>query len=79
MVKIEETNRIEYKTTLFDDETKKDKYDFELEVIAFLNYNEGGVIYVGIDNFGNVVGVDNLDEMQLKIKDKIKNNILPLH
>lgn len=77
MIKIEETNRIEYKTTLFEDESKKDKYDFELEVIAFLNYNEGGVIYVGIDNNGNVVGVNNLDEIQLKIKDKIKNNILP--
>lgn len=77
MIKIEETNRIEYKTTLFEDDTKKDKYDFELEVIAFLNYSEGGVIYVGIDNNGNVVGVNNLDEIQLKIKDKIKNNILP--
>ena len=35
-----ETNRIEYKEQLNE--------DFELEVIAFLNYKEGGIIYVGI-------------------------------
>ena len=64
-----ETNRIENKAQLNE--------DFEQEVIAFLNYKEGGIIYIGIDKAGNVLGVDDLDETQLKIKDKIKNNIQP--
>ncbi len=36
-----ETNRIENKEQL--------NKDFEEEVIAFLNYKEGGIIYVGIN------------------------------
>ena len=36
-----ETNRIEYKQELID--------DLEKEVVAFLNYQEGGIIYIGID------------------------------
>ncbi len=64
-----ETNRIENKEQLNE--------DFEQEVIAFLNYKEGGIIYVGVRKDGQVVGVDNLDPMQLQIKDRIKNNIQP--
>ena len=64
-----ETNRIENKEQLNE--------DFEQEVIAFLNYKEGGIIYVGVRKDGQVVGVDNLDQMQLQIKDRIKNNIQP--
>ena len=64
-----ETNRIEYKEKLND--------TFEQEVIAFLNYKEGGYIYIGIDKNGNEVGIDNVDQVQLMIKDRIKNNILP--
>ena len=64
-----ETNRIEYKQILTD--------DLEKEVVAFLNYKYGGVIYIGIDKNGNAIGVDNPDEQQLKIKDRLKNNILP--
>ena len=36
-----ETNRIEYKRELSD--------GLEKEVVAFLNYREGGIIYIGID------------------------------
>lgn len=64
-----ETNRIEYKQEL----TK----DLEKEVVAFLNYHEGGVIYIGIDKKDNVVGVSDADGDMLKIKDRLKNNILP--
>ena len=64
-----ETNRIENKEQLNE--------DFEQEVIAFLNYKEGGIIYVGIDKNGQVVGVENNDLTQLQIKDRIKNNIQP--
>ena len=64
-----ETNRIEHKEKLND--------DFEQEVIAFLNYKEGGVIYIGIDKNGKVIDIDNIDLLQLQIKDRIKNNIQP--
>lgn len=51
--------------------------ELEKEVVAFLNSNEGGVIYIGIDKNGNTVGVDDADQDQLLIKDRLKNNILP--
>lgn len=66
-----ETNRIEYKEQL----TKE--LDLEKEVVAFLNYHEGGLIYFGIGKLGRVLGVDEIDGDMLKIKDRIKNNIAP--
>ena len=51
--------------------------DIEKEVIAFLNYKEGGFIYIGIDKNGHTVGVDDVDDCMLKLKDRIKNNISP--
>jgi|LSQX01.1.fsa_nt_gb predicted HTH transcriptional regulator len=64
-----ETNRIEYKRELTD--------DLEKEAIAFLNYHEGGIIYIGIDNTGKVVGISDIDGDILKIKDRLKNNVMP--
>ena len=64
-----ETNRIENKEQLNE--------DFEQEVIAFLNYKEGGIIYIGINKNGQVVGVKDVDLTELQIKDRIKNNIQP--
>lgn len=64
-----ENSRVEFKERLTD--------DFEKEIVAFLNYNEGGVVYIGIDKNGNAVGVDNCDEVQLKIKDRLMSNISP--
>jgi predicted HTH transcriptional regulator len=66
-----ETNRIEFKQELTDD------LDMEKEVVAFLNYREGGIIYVGIDKDGNAVGVKDLDGDMLKIKARIRNNVSP--
>lgn len=66
-----ETNKIEYKLEFTSDT------DIEKEVIAFLNYKEGGFVYIGIDKDGDVVGVDNVDDCMLKIKDRLKNNISP--
>lgn len=51
--------------------------ELEKEVVAFLNSNEGGVIYIGIDKNGIPVGVNNADQEQLLIKDRLKTNILP--
>lgn len=66
-----ENNRIEFKREL------NDELDIEKEVIAFLNYKEGGFIYIGIDKEGNIVGVENADDCMLRLKDRIKNNISP--
>ena len=64
-----EDSRNEFKETLND--------KLEREVVGFLNSN-GGNIYLGISDDGEVIGIkDNIDDVQLKIKDKIKNNILP--
>jgi len=64
-----ETNRIEYKSKLTD--------NLEKEIVAFLNYRDGGIVYIGIDNDGKTIGIQNCDEIQLKIKDRLKNNIIP--
>ena len=64
-----ETNRVENKEQLNE--------DFEQEVIAFLNYKEGGIIYVGVRKNGQAVGLKDVDLTQLQVKDRIKNNIQP--
>ena len=64
-----ENNRIEYKRELTD--------GLEKEVIAFLNYHDGGLIYIGVDAAGDVYGVPDCDAVQLAIKDRLKNNIQP--
>ena len=50
-----ETNRIEYKRELTSE------LDIEKEVVAFLNYKEGGYIYIGIDKDGSTVGVSDVE------------------
>lgn len=64
-----ENQHIEYKQKLTP--------ELEKEVVAFLNSREGGVIYMGIDKQGNAVGVNDVDQEQLVIKDRLKNNIAP--
>ena len=66
-----ETNRIEYKRELSPD------IDLEEESVAFLNRREGGILYIGIDKLGNPVGVKDIDGDMLRIKDRLRNNILP--
>lgn len=65
----QESNRIEFKVELND--------KLEKEVVAFLNNKEGGMLYIGVDDNGKPIGVSDVDSMQLKIADRIKNNILP--
>lgn len=45
-----ETNRIEYKQELTPE------VDIEKEVVAFLNYKEGGFIYIGVDRILRAYG-----------------------
>jgi ATP-dependent DNA helicase RecG len=64
-----ESNRIEYKRELND--------SLEKEVVGFLNYHDGGLIYLGVDDAGRTWGIQNPDSVQLRVKDRIKNNIQP--
>ncbi len=64
-----ESSRIEYKQTVTD--------TLEKEVVAFLNTHEGGTLYLGINDKGETVGIQNADQTQLALKDRLKNNIRP--
>lgn len=44
---MQENNKIEFKSQLND--------KLEREVVAFLNSREGGDIYIGIDDSGNII------------------------
>lgn len=46
------------------------------EVIAFAN-TDGGVIYVGVDDQGNTIGLDNIDEVYTRITNGIRDAIQP--
>lgn len=67
-----ETQRIEYKREI------NNTLDLEKEVIAFLNSQEGGIIYIGIAKSGQTIGVADSDADMLKIKDRIRTNISPI-
>lgn len=64
-----ESNRIEYKREVSN--------SLEREVVAFLNYPDGGIVYIGIDKHGQTIGVRDADALQLAMKDRIKHNIQP--
>ena len=56
----------------------KSKYSDTIckEIVSFLNAN-GGQILIGVDNDGNVIGVDKVDETLRKISDVITTQIEP--
>lgn len=63
-----ESERIEYKSQMIE--------DLYREVIAIANSN-GGVIYIGIDDQGNLTGIDNVDETYTRITNGIRDAIAP--
>ena len=63
-----ESERIEYKYQLIDDIYK--------EVIAFAN-TDGGIIYLGIDDKGNLIGIENVDETYTRLTNGIRDAIHP--
>ena len=63
-----ETDKIELKRSL--NET------FEKEVVAFLNTHDG-VIYIGVEDNGEICGIAELDDTMKKISDIISAGILP--
>lgn len=66
---LQESQRVEFKEELND--------KLEKEIVAFLNNHEGGILYIGIDDHGHPTGLQDLYSIQLRIADRIKNNILP--
>lgn len=68
MSKFQESRDVEYKRELNE--------SLEKEAVAFLNSREGGHILIGIDaKLDAVCGIENIDKVQLQIKDRLKNNI----
>lgn len=63
-----ESENFEFKLKMTDDIYK--------EVIAFAN-TDGGTIYIGIDDNGNVVGIDDIDETYTRITNGIRDAIQP--
>ena len=63
-----ESERIEYKSQMVDDIYK--------QVIAFANTN-GGVIYLGVDDNGRRIGLDQVDETYTRLTNGIRDAITP--
>lgn len=63
-----ETENIEFKSKYTDDLYK--------EIIAFAN-TDGGTVYIGIDDNGNDVGLDNVDEAYTRVTNGIRDAIMP--
>ncbi len=63
-----ETENIEFKSQ-FTEEIYK-------EVIAFAN-TDGGIVYVGIDNDGNAIGLTDVDNEYTRITNGIRDAIIP--
>lgn len=63
-----ESENIEFKSQFTNDLYK--------EVIAFVN-TKGGIIYIGIDDNGNAIGIDNIDDNYTRITNGIRDAIMP--
>lgn len=63
-----ESERIEYKAQMIDDIYK--------EVIAFAN-TDGGTIYIGIDDNGNLTGIEDVDGTYTRLTNGIRDAIQP--
>ncbi len=64
----QETENIELKTVVVDDIKK--------EIIAFANCN-GGKLYIGVQDNGTVVGVDDPDSVALQISNMVRDSVKP--
>ncbi|MEG0133296.1 MAG: putative DNA binding domain-containing protein [Clostridium sp.] len=50
--------------------------DLKKKIIAFAN-SSGGRIYIGVDDNGDVVGIDNIDKVSLQISSMVRDSIKP--
>lgn len=69
LMELLESNINEFKLVLND--------KFEKVVVSFLNSKDGGNIYLGINDKGQPVGIQEIDKTQIEVKNRIKNNISP--
>ena len=70
MLNLIEDERTEFKVILND--------KLEKEVVSFLNA-DGGNIYIGVKDNGEIIGInDDLDKIQLDVKNRIRSNIEPM-
>ena len=67
-MRFQETETVELKA-IVREEIKK-------EIIAFANC-EGGTIYVGVADDGEVLGVENADECALQISNMVRDAVKP--
>ena len=67
-MEFKETERIEFKRAITDRIVKT--------VIAFAN-GTGGDIYVGIDDFGRVIGIDDIDGEMLWVSNLVRDAVCP--
>jgi len=67
-MRFEESETIELKQIVVDDIKK--------EVIAFANCN-GGIIYVGVTDDGEILGVDHADEVMQQLANMVRDSIKP--
>lgn len=67
-MRFRETEIVELKSIVMDDIKK--------EIIAFANC-EGGTVYVGVADYGKVLGVENADECALQISNMVRDAVKP--
>ena len=63
-----ESEKVEFKSQMLEDLYK--------EVIAFAN-TDGGIIYIGVDDQGNLTGIDHIDDTYTRITNGIRDAIQP--
>ncbi len=63
-----ESDTVELKSEIVPDICK--------EIIAFAN-TQGGTLYIGVQNDGAVIGIDNADAAQLRLNNMIRDSIKP--
>ena len=65
---LRESNITELKASLND--------KLEREVVAFLNYREGGDIYIGVNDDGTPAELNDVDGIMLQIGDRAHQRVL---
>lgn len=65
---------------LFESETVELKQvytsDLKKEIVAFANAN-GGTIYIGVDDSGEIAGLDNADFVMQQVSNSLRDSIRP--
>ena len=67
-MKFQESESVELKSIV--------QHDIKKEIIAFANCN-GGTIYVGITDQGEIIGVENADDSALQISNMVRDSVKP--